>query len=89
MFFVLSAVCLFDYYRLHNGQPRISRWIFWGVVLPVIYGAVIELMQNYLFPSRSAEMADFVADVLGSVTALIIAIFLYKKAEKREKKLPL
>ena len=89
MFFVLSAVSLFDYYRLHNGKPKMSRWIFWGFVLPVIYGGAIELLQEYFFQSRSAEMADFIADVLGSLTALLIALFLYKRFQKQEKKLSL
>lgn len=89
MFFVLSAVSLFDYFRLHNGKPKMLRWIFWGVILPIIYGAGIELMQKYIFSSRSAEMADFVADVLGSLAALTISLFLYKKFQKREKKLSL
>ena len=89
MFFVLSAVSLFDYYHLHNGHPRMSRWVFWGFILPVIYGAAIELMQKYFFSSRSAELADFFADLLGSLTALLIALFLYKKNRKQEKKLSL
>ncbi len=89
MFFVLSAVSLFDYYRLHDGKPKMNRWIFWGFVLPVIYGGAIELLQKYFFRSRSAEMADFIADVLGSLTALIIALFLYKRFQKQEKKLSL
>ena len=89
MFFVLSAVSLFDYYRLHNGKPRLLRWILWGFVVPVMYGAIIELMQKYIFQSRSAELADFIADVLGSLTALLIALFLYKKVRTPEKNLSL
>ena len=89
MFFVLSAVSLFDYYRLHSSRPRMSRWVFWGFILPVIYGAAIELMQKYFFSSRSAELADFLADLLGSLTAWLIALFLYKKNRKQEKKLSL
>ncbi|OJV39103.1 MAG: hypothetical protein BGO33_14185 [Bacteroidia bacterium 43-41] len=89
MFFVLSAVSLFDYFQLQNGHPKMGRWIFWGFVLPVMYGAAIELMQKYFFRSRSAEMADFIADVLGSLIALLIALFLYKKFRKQEKKLSL
>lgn len=85
MFFVLSAVALFDYFRLHNGKPRMGRWIFWGVILPIIYGAGIELMQKYIFRSRSAEMADFIADALGSLAAFLIVLFLYKKSENAKK----
>lgn len=89
MFFLLSAVALFDYFRLHQGKPKMSRWIFWGFVLPVIYGGIIELMQKYFFVSRSAEWGDFIADILGSGTALIIALFLYNKFRSKEKQVSL
>lgn len=89
MFFVLSGVCLFDDYRLHKGKPDLKRWMVWGWVLPVVYGAGIELMQKYFFPTRSAEWGDFIADSLGSATAWMIALFLYKKFRKPEKKLSL
>ncbi len=89
MFFGLSVVSLFHYYRLHNGKPNMARWIFWGFVLPVIYGGAIELMQKFFFVSRSAEWADFIADMLGSGTALIIALFLYNKFRSKEKQVSL
>ena len=66
-----------------------ARWIFWGFVLPVIYGGAIELMQKFFFVSRSAEWADFIADMLGSGTALIIALFLYNKFRSKEKQVSL
>lgn len=89
MFFVLSAISLFDYYRLHAGKPSVIRWIFWGFVVPVCYGGAIELMQKYFFRSRSAELNDFIADILGSAVALVIALFWYKKNLNKEKKLSL
>ena len=49
MFFLLSAVTLIDYYRLHKGSPHPFRWVFWGFIVPVIYGGVIELLQLYAF----------------------------------------
>lgn len=29
MFFVLSAVCYYDYYRLFDGNVHLKKWIFW------------------------------------------------------------
>lgn len=80
MFFVLSAAALYNYYRLHEGQPSRVRWIFWGFLLPVCYGGLIEILQAKYF-YRSAEWGDFVADTLGTVTALLIALFLSKKSK--------
>jgi VanZ family protein len=89
MFFLLSAVSLLDYYKLHDENPPAFRWIFWGLVIPVIYGGVIEILQKYFFTSRSAEMGDWIADILGSVTATLLAIILLQKRNVRRKNISL
>jgi VanZ family protein len=89
MFFLLSAVSLFDYYKLHEGEPSIFRWMLWGFMIPVIYGGGIELLQKYIFTSRSAEWGDWIADILGSLTALIIAIIYLQKRNKSRKNISL
>lgn len=79
MFLLLSAVSLYNYYFLHNGNPKIWKWMFWGIVIPSIYGGAIELMQEYFFSYRSAEMADYVADILGSLSAALLTLILLKR----------
>lgn len=79
MFFILSGVSLYNYYFLHNGNPNIWKWMFWGIVIPSIYGGAIELMQEYFFTFRSAEWADYVADILGSLSAAFLALILLKR----------
>jgi VanZ family protein len=83
MFFFLSAVSLYDYYRMHNGNPVFLRWMWWGFLLPALYGGVIELMQMYFFQPRSAEWGDWIADVLGSLCATLIVIIFCKKRENQ------
>lgn len=89
MFFFLSAVALIDYYRLHQGSPNRFRWVFWGFIIPVIYGGVIELLQLYTFSSRSAEWGDWFADILGSLTATLLLIIFLKKRKSSRKKISL
>lgn len=79
MFFLLSAVSLYDYYKLHNKKPIFIRWMFWGLLIPVIYGGVIELLQKYYFPTRSAELGDWIADILGSLVATVIAVIFLRR----------
>lgn len=86
MFFVLSAVCFFDYYRLRQGSPKWFPWIVFGFVIPVLYGGAIELMQKYFFVARSAEWGDFIADGLGSLLALLFTLALYRKKNKAAQK---
>lgn len=89
MFFLLSAVALIDYYRLHKGSPSVGRWVFWGFVIPVIYGGIIEILQYYAFSQRSAEWGDWIADILGSLTASLLIILFLKKRDYSKKKISL
>ena len=73
MFFVLSFVNFIDYYKLYNGKPHRFN------------GGAIELMQEHFF-SRSGEWADFIADMLGSATAMAVVMFLWKKYWQKGKK---
>lgn len=82
MFFMLSAVIMYDYYRMHKKSPSRSRWLFWGLIAPVIYGGLIELFQKYLFASRSAEWGDWIADIAGSLTATLLALIILKTKRK-------
>ncbi len=79
MFFVLSAVSLYDYYLYHKRNPKLLPWIFWGFLVPVLYGGVIELLQSKVFIYRSGEILDFIADVLGSLCALLLALIILKR----------
>ena len=57
------------------------RWIVWGVVVPILYGGLIELLQMYVFTQRSAELGDWYADIGGSFAALLF-VFLFLKKRK-------
>ncbi|MDR1517512.1 MAG: VanZ family protein [Dysgonamonadaceae bacterium] len=85
MFFTLSAVCYFDYYLMHKGKLNKWRWLFWCFLLPMIYGAVVEWLQDNYIPSRSGDRYDFYADTLGSFVATVIA-FIYLAKKKKAKK---
>lgn len=79
MFFLLSAVIMYDYYRMHNKSPSRTRWIFWGLIVPVFYGGLIELLQKYFFYPRNAEWGDWIADIVGALTATLLSIVILKK----------
>lgn len=81
MFFALSAAIYFYYYLKHNGKPNRFRWVLFGLIIPVVYGGLIEIAQENFF-SRSGDWYDFFADALGSLSATVIAFyFLYKRAK--------
>lgn len=82
MFFVLSIAIYYDYYRLHHGKPNKFRWILYGLIVPVIYGGLIEVVQQNYF-GRSGELMDFVADSLGSLSATAVA-FIYLNMKRKQ-----
>ena len=83
MFFALSAAVYIDYYLKHNGKPNGFKWLLFGLVIPVIYGGLIEVAQENFF-SRSGDWYDFIADTMGSMSATIVALFyVYVKPIKK------
>ena len=44
------------------------------VGFPLIYGILIEFLQEYFFPPRSAEILDVLADLFGSLVAYFSAL---------------
>lgn len=89
MFFLLSAVSLIDYYLLHDKQPRLYRWLFWGLIVPIIYGGIIELLQKHVFVYRSGDIWDFVANVLGAICGTVCVLVGTKLFENKKKNLSL
>ncbi|MGL4806862.1 MAG: VanZ family protein [Bacteroidales bacterium] len=71
----ISTVSYFAIYK-----REIAIWkLYTGVLIfPIIFGGLIEILQKYFFPPRSAEWADFVADILGSLAGYWLGIFLIK-----------
>ena len=82
MFFALSLAIYYDYYRLHKGEPNRFRWVLFGLIIPVIYGGLIEIVQENFF-GRSGELMDFVADSLGSLSATVLAFIYINMKRKR------
>ncbi len=47
-------------------QPKSGSQILYALVFCVLYGGALELMQYYIFPSRSGDWLDFVANSFGA-----------------------
>ena len=63
----LSAIFLWDLTRAH--APRVRKYIL-VVVLPILYGGLIEILQEYFFPPRAGEWLDWLADIVGTVIGI-------------------
>ncbi|MCQ2209315.1 MAG: VanZ family protein [Paludibacteraceae bacterium] len=49
------------------------------ILLPILYGGIMEFVQEFFFPPRSAEWSDWIADVMGVVIGMCLFMFVNKK----------
>lgn len=75
MFFILNGL-LIDAMRKQTAF-RVSPVgvIFFSTIFCVFYCGVLEVFQGTFFKERSADMFDFIADVIG----VFLSIFLFEK----------
>lgn len=51
------------------------KYLCFSFSIPIILGGVIELIQEFYFPPRTAEWYDWLADILGVMLGGLISIF--------------
>lgn len=78
MYLGLSGATAINYIYLKKGNTNNLKLLIGAFILPILYGGFIEILQNYYFPPREGDWYDFLADTLGSLSALPIA-FAFKK----------
>ena len=80
MYTLLGAVATYDSIRI-----QLSGWRLWlvAILLPILFGGIIELVQEQWFAPRSGEWIDWLADgigvIIGSTAILIINRLHHKK----------
>lgn len=80
MYAVFTYATLWGYREpfMNNGK-NYRRKAFWITLsLGIVYGALTEVMQEFLVPGRNGNMYDWLADVIGSIFGAIIAVFLLR-----------
>lgn len=78
MYLGLSGATAINYIHGERGLVNNYKLLIIAFLLPILYGGFIEILQHYFFPPRAGDWFDFLADLLGSLTALPIALH-YKK----------
>jgi VanZ family protein len=79
IFFVLTILGIRGLKRQHTFQAirNTSAWI--TVIWCILYGGVLELLQEVVFEDRSADLYDFIANTFG----VVIAFFSYNLLARR------
>lgn len=78
MYSFFSAVLLLDSCRWRIDKD--FKYII--LVIPLLFGALMELLQMALTTSRKAELTDLIANILGVGSGIILA-FIAKKLISR------
>lgn len=79
MFFGLSMVASFNYIILNRGKIIILKMIVFAVLLPILYGGLIEIVQHEYFPNRMGDWYDFLADALGAIFTIPFSLYLRRR----------
>lgn len=74
MYLGLSGATAINYIHGERGFVNNYKLLIIAFLLPILYGGFIELLQHYYFPPRAGDWFDFLADALGSLAALPIAL---------------
>lgn len=64
LYFTLSITSFFLLYKTKSLQNR-QKVILFAIALPVFFGGIVEILQNYLIPGRSGDIFDFMANSTG------------------------
>jgi VanZ family protein len=61
-----------------NGTAYRKKALWLVLAISIIFGAVTELMQEFLIPTRTGSVYDWIADTIGSVFGVAIYYFFYR-----------
>lgn len=78
---VINAALIFLWLSYFYKKEILKEWKGLGIVffLTVIYGIIIEICQEHLTTSRSADMFDVMANIIGCLSGLLVFNFLKTK----------
>jgi len=74
-YFVFCSTLVFGWH--HSGRV-VSSTLKLGLLVSVGYGILMEILQYSFFPHRYFEVWDIVANIIGSVSSVLVSYFFIK-----------
>lgn len=84
MYLGLAGIASFNYIYIHKGKIIILRMLAFAVLVPILYGGLIEILQDNYF-DRTGDWFDFLANSLGALTSIPFSLCLRKWMLKKER----
>ena len=78
----LCSILWIEYLRSHIQIQRIRVFIG-GIVLPIAFSGIIELLQEYATTNRSGDWADMIANSIGVILAALLGQFIFPRWTKK------
>ena len=78
----LCSILWIEYLRSHIQIQRIRVFIG-GIVLPIAFSGIIELLQEYATTNRSGDWADMIANSIGVILAALLGQFIFPRWIKK------
>ena len=82
MYLFLSSILAFEIIK-NNREYPLMKIIAIIVLVPLIYGGVLELVQEFFTETRSGEWADFAFDAFGILLSVPLFVFFIRKLKSR------
>lgn len=79
MYIILSFALIADA-RRDNLSKRMAAVI--ALLLPSLYGGLLELLQHFFFYPRTGDWIDWLADVVGALVGNLLACLLFYRTKK-------
>jgi VanZ family protein len=80
----LCSILWIEYLRSHIQINRIRAFIG-GIVLPIAFSGIIELLQEYATINRSGDWADMIANSIGVILAALLGQFIFPRWVKKSR----
>lgn len=80
MYALLGCALSWDSWRM-----KLAGWRLWmmAVVIPMVYGGIIEIVQEQWFTPRSGEWMDWGADCIGVLVGAVVLMVIRRSYNKR------
>lgn len=79
IYLLLGFVVYFNYSKDQFLRIKYPNLIFTLFAILILYGGAIEIIQELFFKPRSAELLDWVADMVGLVSGGMIGRYIFNK----------
>lgn len=83
-FFLVFSFALGHDFWVQRVDFATKKMMFWAIIVPILYGGLIEIMQATLTTTRSGDIEDLFFDALGTFCGFFLAKIFVPKWFERE-----